>query len=122
MRKSDFHSLVMSRFGTKCQAIFELVFCILVSSASIVRAECVPYPDCASIGYSETSCDSPSVKCPFDATKLYCLPCDSKYQYSCDGVGEAGLGTGCRGKYESCSCQSGYNYFCGINFCQLNYC
>ena len=98
---------------------------ILISSMSMTgtaNAECVPYPDCASIGYAETSCETQAVKCPFDGTKLYCLPCDSKYQHSCNGVGETGEGAGCKGKYETCGCQSGYNYFCGINFCKLNYC
>ena len=98
---------------------------ILISSMSMtgtVRAECVPYPDCASIGYTETSCETQAVKCPFDGTKLYCLPCDSKYQHSCNGVGETGEGAGCKGMYEACGCKSGYNYFCGINFCKLNYC
>ena len=43
----------------------------------ITNAECVPVPDCASIGYTETSCDGDSIKCPFDTTKLKCIPCDS---------------------------------------------
>ena len=94
-----------------------LVLLILILSASIARAECVPQPNCASIGYTETSCETQAVKCPFDSSKLYCLPCDSKYQYSCSGVGETGEGNGCKGKYESCTCADNYVSFCDVIFC-----
>ena len=81
------------------------VLWILVSSTSMtgtVKAECVPTPDCASIGYTATSCDGDSIKCPFDTSKLFCLPCDSSYQYSCNGTGQKGKGTACNGKYVEC--------------------
>ena len=93
---------------------------IFISSLSMtapVRSECVPLPDCVAIGYSETSCETQAVKCPFDGTKLYCLPCDSKYQYTCNRVGETGLGNGCKGKYESCTCADNYVSFCDVIFC-----
>ena len=44
-------------------------------------AECTPTPDCASIGYTETSCEGDSLKCPFDITKMMCMPCDSSFRY-----------------------------------------
>ena len=94
-----------------------LIFLTSMSMTGIVRAECVPQPNCASIGYTETSCETQAVKCPFDATKLYCLPCDSKYQYSCSGVGESGSGNSCKGKYESCTCADNYVSFCDVIFC-----
>ena len=94
-----------------------LIFFICTSMTSTVRAECVPYPDCASIGYTETSCETQAVKCPFDGSKLYCLPCDSKYQYTCNGVGEVGEGAGCKGKYEVCGCANNYVSFCDVIFC-----
>ena len=88
-----------------------------MSMTTIARAECVPYPDCATIGYTETSCETQAVKCPFDGSKLYCLPCDSKYQYTCNGEGEAGSGTSCKGKYEVCGCANNYVSFCDVIFC-----
>jgi len=94
--------------------LFGMITCLL---SSTVHAECVPYPPCDSIGYTETSCETQAVKCPFDATKLYCLPCDTKYQYSCNETGQTGSGTACKGKYESCACTSGYVSFCGVIFC-----
>ena len=66
------------------------------------HATCTPTPDCASIGYTETSCETISLKCPFDQTKLYCFPCDSSFQYSCSNTNEYGNGESCNGKYKSC--------------------
>ena len=84
---------------------------ILVSSVTMtgtVRAECVPSPDCAEMGYTETSCDGDSLKCPFDLSKLYCIPCDSSFQYACNGEGQVGQGESCDGKYLECGCSDGY--------------
>ena len=66
------------------------------------HATCTPTPDCASIGYTETSCETISLKCPFDQTKLYCFPCDSAYQYTCSNTNEYGNGNSCNNKYKSC--------------------
>ena len=99
------------------------VLWILVSSTSmsnIVKAECVPLPDCASIGYTETSCETQSVRCPFDITKLYCLPCDSSYQYPCNGTGQKGKGTACNGKYVECECSNGYKLNDNNGNCEIS--
>ena len=82
-----------------------ILFCLLPSTA---YAECTPAPDCASIGYTETSCETTSLKCPFDTTKLYCLPCDSSFKYDCNASNQIGVGNTCNGKYASCSCANGY--------------
>ena len=71
-------------------------------------AVCTPTPDCASIGYTETSCETDYLACPFDSTKLKCIPCDSSFRYDCSGdniVG--GTGSACGGKYVSCKCSVG---------------
>lgn len=108
MRTSDFHLLVMSRFRIKCKGVFELVFYIFILSTSIVRAECVPTPDCAEIGYTESSCDGDSLKCPFDTSKLLCIPCDSMYKHDCQGSNYVGgIGNPCKNKYIDCSCVIG---------------
>ena len=70
------------------------------------NAECVPVPDCASIGYTETSCDGDSLKCPFDTTKLKCISCDSSFRYSCLGNNiKNPIGTACNNKYVACECE-----------------
>ena len=85
---------------------------ILVSSltmTNIAHAECTPAPDCASIGYTETSCETISLKCPFDTSKLKCFPCDSTFRYTCSGDNiTGGVGSTCNGKYASCECSGGY--------------
>jgi len=130
MYRDDNFYKVMSRFGTNRHGIFELMkkkigssldvfwrkrgmtmlMWILVSSTSIAQAECVSLPDCASIGYTETSCEGGFVRCPFDISKLYCIPCDTKYKYTCSGTGQIGSGESCNGKYVSCECASGYEW------------
>jgi len=81
-----------------------ILFCLLSTTA---YAECTPAPDCASIGYTETSCETTSLKCPFDTTKLYCLPCDSSFKYDCNASNQIGVGNTCNGKYASCACSGG---------------
>ena len=88
--------------------VFLLEAGFLLSSLTmtgVAKAACTPKPDCASIGYTETSCEGEFVRCPFDISKLLCLPCDSKYQYDCSGANiTGGVGTSCAGKYVFCSC------------------
>ncbi len=75
---------------------------LLLLTPTIANAECTPAPDCASIGYTQTSCETLSLKCPFDQSKLYCFPCDSSYQYPCSEPNEYGDGESCNNKYKSC--------------------
>ncbi len=73
-----------------------------------VNAECTPTPDCDAIGYTETSCEGDSLKCPFDITKMMCMPCDSSFKYACSGDNiTGGTGSACNGKYVSCECSEG---------------
>ena len=91
---------------------------ILVSSLTMtgeVKAACTPTPDCASIGYTETSCEGDSLKCPFDISKLFCVPCDSSFKYDCSGANiTGGIGTSCGGKYMSCTCSNGRTFANGV--------
>jgi len=90
-----------------------------VSMTSTVSAECIPTPDCVSIGYTETSCDGKFVRCPFDTSKLFCVPCDNDYKYTCTGDNiVSGVGSACNGKYLSCECYGGGTFNNGK--CQLN--
>ena len=75
---------------------------LLLLTPTLANAECTPAPDCASIGYTQTSCETLSLKCPFDQSKLYCFPCDSSYQYPCSEPNEYGDGESCNNKYKSC--------------------
>ena len=98
--------------------VIGLVIGLLPVSAS---AECVPVPDCASIGYTETSCDGDSVKCPFDTSKLKCFPCDSSFRFSCDGENTtAAVGAACNNKYAACECVAGANFINGKCICDTS--
>jgi len=142
--KNDFVLRSLFRGDNRGQAIFELadnnvnrkipgiflqgrkigmtmMMWILVSNTSmtnIAHAECTPTPDCASIGYTETSCETTSLKCPFDTSKLYCLPCDSSFKYDCNASNQIGVGNTCNGKYTACTCASGYEWDTSTNTCK----
>ena len=97
---------------------------VLVSSTSIstiAHTACTPKPDCDAIGYTETSCETDYLACPFDNTKLKCMPCDSTYRYNC--VGEnitKGMGDTCNGKYTSCECIAGAKFENGSCVCDTS--
>ena len=91
------------------------------SMTNIAHAECTPAPDCVELGYTETSCEGKFVRCPFDTSKLFCLPCDSSYKYTCSGTGEIGSGTACNGKYIECECADGYELIDGACVCDSSY-
>ena len=86
-----------------------------------VSAECVPVPDCTSIGYTETSCDGDSLKCPFDTTKLKCIPCDSSFRHSCTGENiKNPIGSACNNKYAACECIAGATFTNGECVCDTS--
>ena len=88
---------------------------------TITFAQCVATQDCATLGYTETSCNGgKGVKCPF-GNKWACLTSDSEieqqfcdkygFKYTCSGTGYSkGVGTACNGKYTSCTCSNKYNW------------
>ncbi len=91
---------------------------LFLLTPTLANAECTPTPDCASIGYTETYCETKSVKCPFDTSKLFCVPCDSSYQYTCSGENIiGGVGSSCGGKYASCECNARLGYYFNQGLC-----
>ena len=78
-------------------------------------AQCVATQDCATLGYTETSCSGGNgVKCPF-GNKWACFKTESEicndlgFTLLCTGTGYSGaVGKACNGKYASCNCASGY--------------
>ena len=92
---------------------------LLLLTPTLANAECIPSPDCADMGYTETSCSGSFVRCPFDTSKLFCTPCDSSFQYDCIGENiSGGVGNTCAGKYASCECSSSeYSFSKGNCIC-----
>ena len=94
-------------------------FLLLGTSLSLIpqtiNAQCVATQDCATLGYTETSCSGGSgVKCPF-GNKWACFKSESEFcnEYgftlTCTGTNQTGgAGKACNGKYNYCSCADGY--------------
>ena len=84
-----------------------------------LSAQCVsPIQDCYALGYTQTSCpNGKGVKCPF-GSGWYCGGTAAQdclklgYDKDCTGAGESGSGETCNGKYQSCTCDSSYQYSC----------
>ena len=81
---------------------------------SLTSAQCVATQDCATLGYTETSCSGSSgVKCPF-GNKWACFKSESEicndlgFTLTCTDTNQTGVGKACNGKYNYCSCADGY--------------
>ena len=85
---------------------------------NLTSAQCVATQDCATLGYTETSCSGGSgVKCPF-GNKWACFKSESEikdqlctdlgFTLSCTGTNQTGVGKACNGKYSECTCATGY--------------
>ena len=101
------------------------LFLLIGTSLSLIPnltfAQCVATQDCATLGYTETSCSGGSgIKCPF-GNKWACFKSESEYEqefcdkygfkYTCSGTGySSGSGSVCGGKYTVCTCASGYEW------------
>ncbi len=104
----------------------KIKFLLLGTSLSLipftVNAQCVATQDCATLGYTETSCNGgKGVKCPF-GNKWACLGANEEevrnklcqelgFTLTCTGTGYAGgAGSACGGKYIQCNCAEGYEW------------
>ena len=97
-------------------------FLLIGTSLSLIpltaNAQCVATQDCATLGYTETSCNGgKGVKCPF-GNKWACLPTkesickEEGFTLTCNETGQIGEGDSCNGLYKKCSCDSSYQYTC----------
>ena len=99
-------------------------FLLIGTSLSLIpqtiNAQCVATQDCATLGYTETSCSGGSgVKCPF-GNKWACFKSESEikdqlctelgFTLTCTGTNQTGVGKACNGKYSECTCTSGYEW------------
>ena len=101
--------------------LFLLIGASLSLIPQTINAQCVATQDCATLGYTETSCSGGSgVKCPF-GNKWACIKsetdfCDEYgFTLSCTGTNQTGGGgKACNGKYNYCSCADGYVWQNGV--------
>ncbi|MDO5386688.1 MAG: hypothetical protein Q4F75_05390 [Pseudomonadota bacterium] len=99
--------------------MMKINFLLIGTSLSLIptltNAQCVATIDCATLGYTETSCpDGKGLKCPFGNT--FACPASEEsvcnkygFKYDCSG-NASGIGQACNNKYASCSCASGYEW------------
>ena len=111
-------------------------FLLIGTSLSLIpqtiNAQCVATQDCATLGYTETSCSGGSgVKCPF-GNKWACFKSESEYEQefcdkygftlSCTGTNQTGgAGKACNGKYNYCACSDGYTWSDSSQKCEYDY-
>ena len=97
-------------------------FLLIGTSLSLIpqtiNAQCVATQDCATLGYTETSCSGGSgVKCPF-GNKWACFKSESEvcqqygFTQTCSGTGQIGKGESCANLYKQCDCKDTYQYTC----------
>ena len=107
-------------------------FLLLGTSLSFIpqtiNAQCVATQDCATLGYTETSCSGGNgVKCPF-GNKWACFKSESEFcnEYgftqTCTGTNQTGgASKACNGKYNVCFCTSGYTWNASSQKCEYDY-
>ena len=110
------------------------LFLLIGTSLSLIpqtiNAQCVATQDCATLGYTETSCSGGSgVKCPF-GNKWACFKSESDYEkefcneygftQTCTGTGETAAGKACNGKYNYCACAANFTWNTATKTCEAN--
>ena len=107
------------------------LFLLIGTSLSLIPnltfAQCVATQDCATLGYTETSCSGGNgVKCPF-GNKWACFKSDSEFcnEYgftlSCTGTNQTGgAGKACNGKYNICKCAANLTWNTDTKSCEAN--
>ena len=107
--------------------LFLLIGTSLSLIPNLTSAQCVATQDCATLGYTETSCSGGSgVKCPF-GNSWACFKSDSEvcqqygFTLSCTGSNQTGVGKACNGKYSECTCATGYIWNDSSQKCEYDY-
>ena len=94
------------------------IISVSLATSGNAWAQCVSTQDCATLGYTESSCpNGKGVKCPF-GSKWFCggdstTICKQEgFTNACTGAGQLGKGESCANLYKQCDCQSTYKYTC----------
>ncbi len=106
-------------------------FLLLGTSLSFIpqtiNAQCVATQDCATLGYTESSCSGGNgVKCPF-GNKWACFKSELEFcnEYgftlSCTDANQTGgAGKACNGKYNICKCATNFTWNADTKSCEAN--
>ncbi len=89
------------------------IISVSLATSGEAWAQCVSTQDCATLGYTESSCPNGNgVKCPF-GNKWFCVDqCGIGFKYTCTGTGYGTqpASAACNGKYTSCVCADKYTW------------
>ena len=106
-------------------------FLLIGTSLSLIpqtiNAQCVATQDCATLGYTETSCSGGSgVKCPF-GNKWACFKSESEicnnlgFTLTCTGTNQTGgASQACNGKYNVCKCATNFIWNTDTKSCEAD--
>ena len=110
-------------------------FLLIGTSLSLIptltSAQCVATQDCATLGYTETSCSGGTgVKCPF-GNKWACFKSESEikdqlctelgFTQTCTGTNQTGgASQACNGKYNICKCATNFTWNTDTKSCEAN--
>ena len=93
------------------------IISVSLAASGEAWAQCVSTQDCATLGYTESSCPNGGVKCPF-GNKWFCggdstTICKQEgFTNACTGAGQCGLGEACANLYKQCDNSTTYKYTC----------
>ena len=107
--------------------LFLLIGTSLSLIPNLTSAQCVATQDCATLGYTETSCSGGTgVKCPF-GNKWACFKSESEicndlgFTLTCTGSNQTdGAGKACNGKYNICKCATNFTWNTDTKSCEAN--
>ncbi len=116
--------------GTVCNSLYDKCSCVTNASWNATSGKCecntnykvsgtsCVLKTCSDYGYlaSSDSTKSCTSKTPRTGLTCYsCTDCDSSYKYNCSSITNASSGSGsaCGGKYQKCTCKSGYYWSSG---------
>ena len=111
--------------------LFLLIGTSLSLIPNLTSAQCVATQDCATLGYTETSCSGGSgVKCPF-GNKWACFKSDSEikdqlcteldFTQTCTGTNQTGgASQACNGKYNVCKCATNFIWNTDTKSCEAD--
>ena len=104
------------------------IISVSLATSGNAWAQCVSTQDCATLGYTETSCPNGGVKCPF-GNKWMCInsgitpeQCtELGFTQTCTGTNQTGGGSQtCNGKYNICKCATNFTWNTDTKSCEAN--
>ncbi len=106
--------------------LFLLIGTSLSLIPTLTPAQCVATQDCATLGYTESSCPNGGVKCPF-GSKWACIKSETEFcnEYgftqTCTGTNQTGgASQACNGKYNICKCATNFTWNTDTKSCEAN--